>query len=84
MASDSTTSFYEVPIKDQQNDDIYDDVASVSTTSEPSIQPMGITESTRKTGKFTDLQRLTTDKNFKKKIPYISLPLTLVLPRGSL
>ena len=60
MASDSTTNFYEVHIvksaglnqdKDQKDENIYHDVTSVSAIPESSIQPMGITESTRETGK---------------------------------
>ena len=65
MASNNSTNHNEVPIveseydyagldldKESQDEDVYDDVASVSTTSKPPVQPMGIEESTRKTGKL--------------------------------
>ena len=54
MAYDNTIRHYEVSIgdleKEEQDEDIYDDIAPASITSKPSIQPMDIKESGRKTG----------------------------------
>ena len=56
LLNDNTISYYEESIryleKKEQDEDIYDDIAPASTTSNISIQTMDIEESGRKTGMF--------------------------------